>query len=145
MKYIDSNSNIFNFLHISSNILLYTFIFVSFFTIPAEKRMESYNLTIGRRSILECDINPYELVSTEQHSTSKEAGITFVNGQRIRVRPSITEKDFHQDVQLRLSTPTKSSSKPSKLGLIGTNGLKSLKSLSPVLKEKKIVNTVSNF
>ncbi|CAG9859199.1 unnamed protein product [Phyllotreta striolata] len=90
----------------------------------AEKRIESYNLTVGRRSILECDINPYELVSKEK-STSKEAGITFVNGQRIRTRPSIKDKDF-EDVQLRLSTPTKSISKPSKLGIVAVNGLKSL-------------------
>ncbi|CAH0546965.1 unnamed protein product [Brassicogethes aeneus] len=64
----------------------------------------SYNSTFGRRSILECDINPYELMSTD----NKESSITFVNGQRIRVRPS-TNEETYDDVQIKRS-PSKSSS-----------------------------------
>lgn len=40
--------------------------------------------TVGRKSILECDVNPYELMVAE----AKEDGITRVSGQRIRVEPA---------------------------------------------------------
>lgn len=104
----------------------------------AEKRIESYNLTIGRRSILECDINPYELVSLETpvSKDNDSSNITLVNGQRIRVRPSISDNEY-EDVQLRLSTPTKSPTKSAKLGLKGIS-----KSTSPVLKDMKLTNGI---
>ncbi|XP_057652675.1 uncharacterized protein LOC130891755 [Diorhabda carinulata] len=104
----------------------------------AEKRIESYNLTIGRRSILECDINPYELVSTETpvSKDTDSSNITLVNGQRIRVRPSVIDNEY-EDVQLRLSTPTKSTTKSAKLSLKGIS-----KCTSPVLKDKKLSNGI---
>ncbi|KAL3275595.1 hypothetical protein HHI36_020350 [Cryptolaemus montrouzieri] len=48
----------------------------------------------GRRSILECDINPYELMSTDVEPPPKDSSITFVNGQRIRVRPQAPDPDY---------------------------------------------------
>ncbi|XP_044751987.1 uncharacterized protein LOC123311920 [Coccinella septempunctata] len=52
----------------------------------------------GRRSILECNINPYELMSTESDQPAQDSSITFVNGQRIRVRPQAPEPDY-EDVE----------------------------------------------
>ncbi|XP_044253158.1 uncharacterized protein LOC123004106 [Tribolium madens] len=49
----------------------------------------------GRRSILECDINPYELMEAP-----RDASITLVNGQRIRVRPPTAE-----EVQVKRPAP----------------------------------------
>ncbi|KAJ8941995.1 hypothetical protein NQ314_010220, partial [Rhamnusium bicolor] len=91
------------------------------------KKTDSYNSTFGRRSILECDINPYELISSEESGT-KDSSITFVNGQRIRVRP--TAEQVYEDVQVRQS-PTKSTSNRNK-----PNKIKSPIS-SPKLNEKE--------
>ncbi|CAG9824955.1 unnamed protein product [Phaedon cochleariae] len=82
---------------------------------------DPYITPIGRRSILECDINPYELVSPDS-STGPQPSITLVNGQRIRVRPSSNDEDFednqrYEDVQLRLSSPAKSMAKTQKTSL----------------------------
>ncbi|XP_045461895.1 uncharacterized protein LOC123672000 [Harmonia axyridis] len=52
----------------------------------------------GRRSILECNINPYELMSTEAEQPAQDSSITFVNGQRIRIRPPAPEPDY-EDVE----------------------------------------------
>lgn len=68
-------------------------------------KSEAYNSTVGRKSILECDINPYELVSSDEFKP-KDKSITLVNGQRIRVRPSTTDKDY-EDVQVKPVTPTR--------------------------------------
>ncbi|VEN60330.1 unnamed protein product [Callosobruchus maculatus] len=62
-------------------------------------KSEPYN-TVGRRSILECDINPYELVSADDGPKAKESSIKFVNGQRIRVRPSLCDLEY-EDVQVK--------------------------------------------
>nr|CAH7718948.1 unnamed protein product [Callosobruchus chinensis] len=61
-------------------------------------KSEPYN-TVGRRSILECDINPYELVSADDGPKAKESSIKFVNG-RIRVRPSLCDLEY-EDVQVK--------------------------------------------
>lgn len=62
----------------------------------------SVSSSISRRSILECDINPYELMSTDPEigtaSSSTDASITLVNGQRIRVRPPPYDPDVYDDV-----------------------------------------------
>ncbi|XP_050511930.1 uncharacterized protein LOC114329403 [Diabrotica virgifera virgifera] len=102
----------------------------------AEKRIESYNLTIGRRSILECDINPYELVSSETFGPKEKESpaVTLVNGQRIRIRPSVSDSEY-EDVQLRLSTPTTKPAAKTKLSLKNI-----VKSSSPILRDKKILN-----
>lgn len=42
-------------------------------------------MSVGRRSILECDVNPYELMVANSKNEDEE--ITMVNGQRIRVQP----------------------------------------------------------
>lgn len=72
-------------------------------------KSEAYNSTIGRRSILECDINPYELVSSTADAKQVESGITLVNGQRIRVRPSLMDKEY-EDVQIKKSPKSNCSS-----------------------------------
>ncbi|CAG9824959.1 unnamed protein product [Phaedon cochleariae] len=89
--------------------------------ICAGDHQDPYITPIGRRSILECDINPYELVSPDS-STGPQPSITLVNGQRIRVRPSSNDEDFeddqrYEDVQLRLSSPAKSMAKTQKTSL----------------------------
>ncbi|KAK9887166.1 hypothetical protein WA026_020618 [Henosepilachna vigintioctopunctata] len=73
--------------------------------------------TSGRRSILECDINPYELMSTEANQPAKDSSITFVNGQRIRVRPPAPDPDY-EDIDEKVhrkttpkESPTNGSSK----------------------------------
>ncbi|CAH1983187.1 unnamed protein product [Acanthoscelides obtectus] len=67
-------------------------------------KSEPYN-TVGRRSILECDINPYELVSADDGPKAKESSsIKFVNGQRIRVRPSLCDLEY-EDVQVKSPLP----------------------------------------
>ncbi|XP_008191255.2 uncharacterized protein RhoGEF64C isoform X1 [Tribolium castaneum] len=53
----------------------------------------------GRRSILECDINPYELMTAESSPS-----ITLVNGQRIRVRPPTADQEY-EDVQVKRPAP----------------------------------------
>ncbi|KAG5893882.1 hypothetical protein JTB14_005338 [Gonioctena quinquepunctata] len=109
-------------------------------------KSDSYNSTLGRRSILECDINPYELVSYDPYNT-KESNITMVNGQRIRVRPSqndeeIEEKQRYEDVHLRLSTPSKSSTKNLKLVTKSIAKLASSTPATPKGKHKEIVNNL---
>lgn len=79
------------------------------------KQDASYNSTFGRRSILECDVNPYELMSNEKLTESKESkqtgakspkSVALVSGQRIRVRPGIDHQDY-EDVQVpKNSKPT---------------------------------------
>ncbi|RZB39687.1 uncharacterized protein BDFB_008503, partial [Asbolus verrucosus] len=66
--------------------------------------VDHFSSPSGRRSILECDINPYELMSTEPEL--KDASITLVNGQRIRVRPPSTNSEY-EDVQVRRPTALK--------------------------------------
>lgn len=68
-------------------------------------KLENYNSTFGRKSILECDINPYELVSSNDFKL-KDKGITLVNGQRIRVRPSSSDKEY-EDIQIKPAKPTR--------------------------------------
>ncbi|KAH1003997.1 uncharacterized protein LOC109534518 [Dendroctonus ponderosae] len=69
------------------------------------KQNTSYNSTFGRRSILECDVNPYELMCNESAAKSKEAkvpkhkNVTLVNGQRIRLRSDVDHQDY-EDVQV---------------------------------------------
>lgn len=75
------------------------------FIFIAGSKLEGYNSTVGRKSILECDINPYELVSSDDFKP-KEQDITLVNGQRIRVRSSLTDKEY-EDIQIRQVTPTR--------------------------------------
>lgn len=58
--------------------------------------------TVGRRSILECNVNPYELMST---GPDADTSITLVNGQRIRVRPPINIEPDYEDVHVQLKTP----------------------------------------
>lgn len=61
----------------------------------------------GRRSILECDINPYDLLSpTVNHS--KDASIKLVAGQRVRVRPTPTDNEY-EDVQEKFKSSQASS------------------------------------
>ncbi|XP_025836805.1 uncharacterized protein LOC108740489 [Agrilus planipennis] len=50
--------------------------------------------TAGRKSILECEINPYDLVDGGDEGEVNEKTITFLNGQRIRVRPPLPEHDY---------------------------------------------------
>ncbi|KAJ8968829.1 hypothetical protein NQ317_015645 [Molorchus minor] len=94
-------------------------------------KLESYNSTFGRRSILECDINPYELMSSGDPST-KDSSITLVNGQRIRVRPSVIEQEEYEKVQVKRESTTKSPSNQNKSNII----IKSPVS-SPSLNEKE--------
>lgn len=68
-------------------------------------KSETYNSTVGRKSILECNINPYELVSSDDFKP-KDKGITLVNGQRIRVRPSFNDKDY-EEILIKPATPTR--------------------------------------
>ncbi|XP_018572239.1 uncharacterized protein LOC108911725 [Anoplophora glabripennis] len=75
---------------------------------------DSYNASCGRRSILECDINPYELISSSKDTASKESSITFVSGQRIRIRPSLTNQADYEDVQVN-SPPSLKAPPTSKL------------------------------
>lgn len=49
----------------------------------------------GRKSILECDINPYDLFSVEPE-TKKDSSITLVGGQRVRIRPPSTEQVYEE-------------------------------------------------
>lgn len=66
-------------------------------SIIPEKKDNKYS-TIGRRSILECDVNPYDLMVAENKASGGggEEGITMVNGQRIRVAP-IQNKNQNQN------------------------------------------------
>lgn len=57
----------------------------------------------GRRSILECDINPYDLVSPPSDHP-KDASIKLVGGQRVRVRQSPSDHDY-EDVQEKQKNP----------------------------------------
>ncbi|CAG9761531.1 unnamed protein product [Ceutorhynchus assimilis] len=70
----------------------------------------SYNSTFGRRSILECNVNPYELMSNNKTTDSKKTSsrnVTVVNGQRIKVRPGLDQNKEYEDVQVpRAKTPT---------------------------------------
>lgn len=65
-----------------------------------------FSIIPGRRSILECSINPYELVSSDFEIP--ETDIKFVNGQRIRIRPATPNQDY-EDVQPKpkLQPPSK--------------------------------------
>lgn len=64
---------------------------------PGKSRKAKSEAAPGRKSILECDINPYELMSAD-------ASITLVNGQRIRVRPPSTDAEY-EDVQVKRPAP----------------------------------------
>lgn len=52
----------------------------------------------GRRSILECDINPYDLMQSDDKP--KDANIKLVGGQRVRVRQPPPEHEY-EDVQVK--------------------------------------------
>lgn len=81
---------------------------------------EAYNSTFGRRSILECDINPYELMSSE--GDTKDSSITFVNGQRIRVKPHSSSELDYEDVQVnKKQTITKPKLKNCNISVTKTN------------------------
>lgn len=60
----------------------------------------------GRKSILECDINPYELLSSSD-SDVQDATIKRVGGQRIRVKPPSIDSDYEDipRVQKTISSP----------------------------------------
>ncbi|XP_060520426.1 uncharacterized protein LOC132698404 isoform X2 [Cylas formicarius] len=61
-------------------------------------KKDSLNSTVGRRSILECNINPYELMAGDKPQQSNETkSVTVLNGQRIRVRPTCL--NIHQDYE----------------------------------------------
>lgn len=47
----------------------------------------------GRRSILECNINPYELLSSDGIA-DKESTVKSLNGQRIRIKPLPIDHDY---------------------------------------------------
>lgn len=106
--------------------------------VPLGAKPESYNATCGRRSILECNINPYELISSNNEATTKESSITFVNGQRIRIRPSLTNQDDYEDVQVRQSPTSKSPTTQNKTTSTspGSNQNKPSKIRSPVSSPK---------
>ncbi|KAF5288197.1 hypothetical protein FQA39_LY03965 [Lamprigera yunnana] len=55
--------------------------------------------TPGRKSILECNINPYDLMFTTQEGV-KDASVTLVAGQRVRVRPPETPPEY-EDVKVQ--------------------------------------------
>lgn len=51
----------------------------------------------GRRSILECDINPYDLMAQETgEEKKKDSGIAVVGGQRVKVRPSGVDQEYEE-------------------------------------------------
>ncbi|XP_071057464.1 uncharacterized protein [Onthophagus taurus] len=59
--------------------------------------------TVGRKSILECNVNPYELMGLDQDSS-----VTMVNGQRIRIKPNKVVENNYEDVEVKktiLKTP----------------------------------------
>ncbi|KAB0796076.1 hypothetical protein PPYR_10137 [Photinus pyralis] len=49
----------------------------------------------GRKSILECNINPYDLMSADRDS-AKDSSITLVGGQRVRIRPPDVEQEYEE-------------------------------------------------
>lgn len=53
------------------------------------------NVTSGRKSILECSVNPYELMAT--NGETKDASSIAINGQKIRIKP---ETDY-EDVEIK--------------------------------------------
>ncbi|KAF5301751.1 hypothetical protein FQR65_LT08733 [Abscondita terminalis] len=54
----------------------------------------------GRKSILECNINPYDLISVDQDK-EKDPSITLVGGQRVRVCPPDIEQEQYEDVNVQ--------------------------------------------
>lgn len=72
----------------------------------AENRFMSAYATFGRRSILECDVNPYDLMDNNQDDQQQHSSITCVNGQRIRVRPSLSNINYEHTLT-PLHTTTK--------------------------------------
>ncbi|KAJ8922446.1 hypothetical protein NQ315_004393 [Exocentrus adspersus] len=95
----------------------------------------SSNGTCGRRSILECDINPYELISSDE-SSKKDSNITLVNGQRIRVRPSLNQ-DNYEDVQVK-TTPKSNQNKATPTSYSSQGKVKTAVASSPKGKEKEL-------
>lgn len=108
----------------------------------------SYNSTFGRRSILECDINPYDLMSGDIKSDHKSLkSVALVGGQRVRVRPKLDQQEY-EDVASPLKSPSKipaiklspSKQKKSKPTITITNG----KSDIPTRTSDSIYNTLTN-
>lgn len=71
----------------------------------AESAVDARRLTLdykeqtngGRRSILECDINPYDLMALDSgQEKKKDASIAVVGGQRVKVRPSGTDQEYEE-------------------------------------------------
>lgn len=56
------------------------------------------NLTLGRKSILECHVNPYELMSTGEEEKNNSA----INGQRVKVKPDTEYEDV--DITVKKQT-----------------------------------------
>lgn len=93
----------------------------------------------NRRSILECDINPYELMSSDEAAEVRDASITLVNGQRIRVRPKSISSDY-EDVQIVGKKPHPSINNST----LKLQPNKNNKISSPKLSEKESDSTISN-
>ncbi|XP_076263580.1 rho guanine nucleotide exchange factor at 64C [Rhynchophorus ferrugineus] len=73
----------------------------------------SYNSTFGRRSILECNINPYDLMSSDAKSNNlkNSKSVALVGGQRIRVRPKLDQPEY-EDVNTSKSSRSSTKSPP---------------------------------
>ncbi|KAL1517991.1 hypothetical protein ABEB36_001681 [Hypothenemus hampei] len=87
-----------------------------------QSKCVSYESTLGRKSILECDINPYELMCNDKLVAPKEAVKTkqvtlLVGGQRVRMQPTTKNHQHYEDVQVPKNgkSSTKGLITPSKL------------------------------
>ncbi|KAK5642051.1 hypothetical protein RI129_008218 [Pyrocoelia pectoralis] len=89
----------------------------------------------GRKSILECNINPYDLMSTDRDNSVKDSSITLVGGQRVRIRPPDVEQEY-EEIKVQ-QQPVRQASQIPKLKTLSSSSTNNTSKGQTKLKEKE--------